>query len=224
MAAISQSKGRFARIGLIAVMIGIMTIVELFLLLSDFGVFGERGYRTLAYQNAGFWPGLLTDWSPNYPYQAWLMFGSYAFLHGGLVHLAVNMLTLWSLGRPIVERVGNLDFVLLYAASILGGAIGYAVLASSPQPMVGASGALFGLAGAWLAWQYVDRFTYRGEMWPLVRVALMLIALNVVLYYSRDGQIAWQTHLGGFIIGWIAATLIDPTPRQNEEEEDGGSA
>ena len=44
--------------------------------------------------------GLLTDWEPNFAYQPWLMFLTYAFLHGGLAHLAVNMVTLWSLGRP----------------------------------------------------------------------------------------------------------------------------
>ena len=98
--------------------------------------------------------------------------------------------------------------------------MGYAALWTTPQPMVGASGALFGLAGAWLAWEYVDRFTARIALWPVARVIGMLIALNVVLFYSMNGQLAWQTHLGGFLMGWVAAMLIDPRPRNSEPSED----
>ena len=41
----------------------------------------------------------------------------------------------------------------------------------------------------------------------------MLVALNAVMWWSLNGQLAWQTHLGGFITGWITAMLIDPRPR-----------
>lgn len=204
----------------------IMVSVELYLFAADKGFVEPSGLRRLAYQNAGFWPGLLDDWEPNYAYQAQLMFATYAFLHGGILHLVTNMITLWSLGQAAIDRVGRGAFMLLYLASIVGGALGYAALWTTPQPMVGASGALFGLAGAWLAWEYVDRFTERSGLWPVARVALMLIALNVVLYYSMNGQLAWQTHLGGFIAGWVAAMLIDPRPRQqvlDEDDENGGT-
>ena len=115
----------------------------------------------------GFWVGLLQSWTPNYPSQPYLMFLTYGFLHGGLLHLVVNMVTLWSLGHAVIDRVGTRGFVLLYAASLLGGAAGYALLASTLAPMVGASGALFGLAGGLLAWGYVDRFTCRKRSGPL---------------------------------------------------------
>ena len=210
----------------IAILILIMVGVELFLTATDLGLFGQRGMRRLSYQYAGFWPGLLDDWTPNYSYQSQLMFATYAFLHGGMLHLAANMITLWSLGQAVIDRVGRGAFVLLYLASVLGGALGYAALWTTPQPMVGASGALFGLAGGWLAWEYVDRFSDRSGLWPVIRVALMLIALNVVLFYTMNGQLAWQTHLGGFIAGWVAAMLIDPRPRHIEptrKDEDGGT-
>ena len=89
------------------------------------------------------------------------MFLSYAFLHGGLLHLGMNMITLWTLGQAVIDRVGQLRFSLLYAGTALGGAAGYGLLAEGVQPMVGASGALFGLAGALLAWAYIDRFVAR---------------------------------------------------------------
>ncbi len=197
----------------VAVVLVIAIGVELALYLADQGLLGTRGLRREVYQFAGFWPGLLGDWEPNYPLQPWAMFLTYAFLHGGVLHLVVNMVTLWSLGHAAVARVGRLGFAVLYAASIIGGALGYAALWNDPVPMVGASGALFGLAGAWLAWEYVDRFTDRAGLWPVLRVVLMLIALNAVMWWSLNGQLAWQTHLGGFITGWIVAMLIDPRPR-----------
>ena len=78
--------------------------------------------------------------------------------------------------------------------------------------MVGASGGLFGLAGAILAWEYVDRFVLREALWPVARAVLLLVALNVLLYYAMDRLLAWEAHLGGFIAGWIMALLIDPRP------------
>ena len=190
--------------------------VEAVLLLADWQVMGPARLRQLAYENGGFWVGLLQSWTPNFPSQPYLMFLTYGFLHGGLLHLAVNMITLWSLGMAVIDRVGTRGFVLLYVASLFGGAVGFALLASTLAPMVGASGALFGLAGGLLAWGYVDRFTLQEALWPVARAAGLLATLNVVMWWALDGQLAWETHLGGFVCGWVAALLIDPRPRQLE--------
>lgn len=191
-------------------MIGVMCAIEAVLWGNDLGFWGPSRLRQTAYEWGGFWPGLLDRWTPNYPGQAWGMFASYAWLHGGPGHLIVNMITLWSLGRGVADRVGGRGLVLLYLGAALGGAGGYGLLAQGVQPMVGASGALFGLAGGLLAWAYVDRFTARAGLWPVARVALFLVAINVAMYWALGGQLAWQTHLGGFVSGWIMALLIDP--------------
>lgn len=193
--------------------------VELALLAADLGLLPVPRLRTLAYQYGGFWVGLLGTWQPNYPSQPYLMFATYAFLHGGPMHLLVNMLTLYSLGRLVVSRVGQSRFLVLYAISALGGAIGFAVLSSSLRPMVGASGALFGLVGAWIAWDYVDRYTFSEPLLPVLRPILILIVLNVVLYYAMGGHLAWETHLGGFLAGFFAAFLVDPRPRETDPQE-----
>ena len=190
------------------------TLVELVLLAADLGLIGVPRLRTLAYQYGGFWTGLLGTWKPNYAAQPWLMFVTYAFLHGGPIHLLVNMLTLYSLGRLVISRVGQGGFLLLYAVSALGGAIGFAALSSSLRPMVGASGALFGLVGAWIAWDYIDRFTSSEPLLPVLRPILTLIVLNVVLYYAMGGHLAWETHLGGFVAGFFGAFLVDPRSRR----------
>lgn len=214
------SRGTLLLIGLV----GICSAIELGLVLADAGLVGPPRLRQLAYDYAGFWPGLLGDWKPNYPAQPYTMFLTYGFLHGGPAHLLVNMVTLWSLGRAVLDRVGAGGFALLYAGSILGGAAGFALLAPDLRPMVGASGALFGLVGGLLAWAYVDRYTHREGLWPVARAVALLIGLNVVLWWAMDGQLAWETHLGGFVSGWIVALLIDPRPVEPEDDGMRGGA
>lgn len=197
----------------VAVIFVVCVGLELLLLAGDAGWLGIPRFRALVYEYGGFWPGLLRGWQPNFPYQSATMFVSHGFLHAGLWHLVLNMLTLWSLSRLVVARVGGAKFVLIYAISLLGGGVGYGLLASGFQPMVGASGALFGLAGAVLAWDYVDRFLGRARLWPVARAVALLIGLNAALYYAMGGVLAWETHLGGFVAGWIAALLADPRAR-----------
>jgi rhomboid protease GluP len=199
----------FTILGLILLCSGI----EAVLWGSDLGLWGQPRLRQLAYEYGGFWPGLLAGWKPNYPGQAAAMFVTYALLHGGPGHLAANMITLWALGREVVAQVGTGRFLLIYAASALGGAAVYGALARSAQPMVGASGALFGLAGALLAWAWAARVGCREGLWPVVWVALLLVAINLAMYWALDGQLAWQTHLGGFVVGWGAALLLGRPPR-----------
>ena len=188
---------------------------------ADAGLLSDTRLRGRAYEYFGFWSGLLKGgWLPNYAAQPYTMFCSYAFLHAGPVHLIVNMLTLWSLGKIVCDRVGTGGFALLYFGAALGGAGGFAILGTQLSPMVGASGALFGLAGGLLAWNYVDRYTFIEGLWPVARAAALLIAMNLVLWWAMKGQLAWETHLGGFVAGWVLALLIDPRGRPEEDAEE----
>ena len=199
------------------VLIVLCCVVEGVLQFAEWSGSGGPRLRSLAYEYGGFWSGLLDSWSPNYPSQPYIMFITYGFLHGGLLHMTVNMITLWSLGLAVLDRVGIRGFLMLYFATLLGGAVGFALLASTLAPMVGASGALFGLAGGLLAWGYVDRFTLREALWPIARAAGLLLLMNVVMWWALDGQLAWETHLGGFVTGWLAAMIIDPRPLVDTE-------
>lgn len=182
--------------------------IELVLQAIGYGLL--EGSRTRVYHSFAFWSGILRDWPANYAAQPYTMFVTYGFLHAGIVHLIINMVTLWSIGPVLVDRVGTLRFVVLYVACLIGGAAGFGLLAEKLLPMVGASGALFGLAGAFLSWNYVDRFATGLALWPIARVIGLLIAMNVVLYVATGGQLAWETHLGGFVTGWVTALLLDP--------------
>ena len=205
---------------MLAVLIAICCVIELLLQLTDHGVVAtSRSLRGLVYDYGAFWPGLLGDWTPNYATQPYVMFLSYGLLHGGWGHLLVNMFTLWSLGRGVLDRVGARGFLLIYLGSQIGGGVLFALLAQPFHPMVGASGALFGLVGALLAWNYVDRYTHHEGVWPVANAAFWLVVLNLVLWWVMDGQLAWETHLGGGIAGWVMALLVDPRPRAGFSDE-----
>lgn len=200
-------------------LIGICVLIEAVLSLGDLGLLGSVRLRQTVFENGAFWPGLVRGgWRANYPGQGWAMFVTYGFLHGGPVHMVTNMLTLVSLGPLVAARVGARGLAVLYAGAMLGGAGGFGLLAETYSPMVGASGALFGLAGGILAWDYVDRFTLRARLWPVARMALLLVAMNLALWWALDGQLAWETHLGGFVAGWVLALLIDPRGRVAPED------
>jgi membrane associated rhomboid family serine protease len=172
---------------------------------ADHGWIGSARWRSLAYQNAGFWAGLLRDWRPNYAAQPYLMFLTYSGLHGGFGHLLGNMVALFALGPLVAARTGERGFLALWLVSVLGGAAAFGILSQSPQPMVGASGALFGLAGAWKAWDWQEARRSGAPVWPILLWVAGLAALNLVLWVIEDGLLAWETHLGGFAAGWAWA-------------------
>ena len=184
--------------------------VELTLLAADYGLLDMPRLRQRAYDNGAFRPQLLQNWIPNYPAQPWLMFLTYGFLHGGPLHMAVNMVTLWSLGRIVVGRIGGRGLALLYLGSILGGAVAYGLISDSLRLMVGASGALFGLAGAMVVWLWNDRDLHDGNLRQMWNLLAYLLVINVVMYWALDGQLAWETHLGGFLIGCALGYTLDP--------------
>jgi len=183
-------------------------VVELTLMAADFGLVGTSLWRSIAYQNGAFWAGLLHNWRPNYPAQPWAMFVTYAFLHSDFWHLAGNMVTLLFLGDIAIRRVGQGGLVILYVVSAFGGAAAFGLLTSSSSPMVGASGALFGLAGAWQYWEWSDRRRRGQSGWPVWRTVFGFVLLNLLLWVLMDGLLAWETHLGGFVVGWGVAVLF----------------
>lgn len=199
-------------IGLVLLLVAAGTLPELVLLGADHGLWGSLVWRAWTYQHGAFWAGLLQDWRPLYDGQIWLMFLTHGLLHADSLHMAMNMVTLLSLGLPLVRRLGAGRFLAIHAASQLGGGLGFGLLGPLTQPMVGASGALFGLAAAWIV---VLREEAAGEgVWADLRLVvaptLFLILLNAVMYAANAGQLAWEAHLGGFLAGALVTLLLLP--------------
>lgn len=194
---------------------------ELVLAGADWGLWGSVHWRALATGWGGFWPGLLGGWRPNYPGQALAMFLTYGFLHAGPLHFVVNMMSLVSLGRAVIDQIGQARFLRLYAVAVLGGGLGYGALVTGTVPMVGASGALFGLAGALVFWGWAERHRTGAGQGPVWRALGLLLGLNLVLYVVTGGRLAWETHLGGFLAGaamaWIEEARIKDDGAREED-------
>ena len=185
-------------------LIGLNTAVELVLTASDAGLIVPH-LRNIAYRNGAFWLAMLHGGQPMYHGQPEAMFLTYAFLHGGLIHLAVNMVALFSFGAVIVQRIGQKRFLVAYALCAIGGGLGFALFSDNRLPMVGASGALFGLLGIWVCWDYLDRRHYGDPLWVTARALVFLVLYNLVFWVLLSGNLAWETHLGGFVAGWLLA-------------------
>jgi membrane associated rhomboid family serine protease len=168
-------------------------------------------------------------------------FVTYAFLHGGPVHLAVNSLFFLPFGSAVARRFGNVRFIAFFIATAIAGALLHLVThIGEVQPMIGASAAVSGfMAGAIrFAFQQggpvemfrsADPDAYRVPAASLrtalrdVRILVFLLAWSVanlltgigaVNLPGGDQSIAWQAHIGGFFAGLLLFSLFDPVPRQ----------
>lgn len=189
---------------LLAFLAILLTVVELILLGADYGFWGQERWRNTAYFNGAFWPGLLGHWGPNYPGQPALMFVTYGLLHSGLWHLLFNLMCLISLGRALMEDLGPGRFMAIYSFSQCAGALAYILLSNSTTPMVGASGALFGLAGAVVVRTWRDN----PRLKVVVRPVAILVGVNIFMFVALGGLLAWHAHLGGFLAGAALMSLF----------------
>ncbi len=133
----------------------------------------------------------------------WRMLTS-AFLHVGLMHLAFNMYALYLFGPELEMKVGSLPFGLLYAASAAGGGVAAYLFAGPEYVAVGASGAIFGLFGAWLFVAYKMRQSPGGR--NLLNQLIVVLAINLALPLLLP-NIGWLAHIGGLVTGAGIAAL-----------------
>ncbi|HVP84811.1 MAG TPA: rhomboid family intramembrane serine protease [Rhizomicrobium sp.] len=143
------------------------------------------------------------------------------FLHGGLLHLGGNMLYLWIFGNNVEDAMGHVRYLLFYLASGIAAALTMAfVNAGSQVPMIGASGAISGVLGAYVL------------LYPRAKIRV-LVPLGIIIFYpfrisaifvvgfwfllqlfnaaftdaSQPG-VAWWAHVGGFVAGLLLTPLL----------------
>jgi rhomboid protease GluP len=167
---------------------------------------------TLATGSAmGFTGETIVHWGANYgPYTLsgdWWRLLTYMFLHGGLMHIAFNMWCLWDLGALCESLYGRWTFGAVYLMTGIAGGVA-SVAWNSAVPSVGASGAIFGLAGALIASFYLGEFSLpsfaiRGTLRSLV----FFVGFNVFFGTLFPG-IDNAAHVGGLVSGMILGALI----------------
>ncbi|MBC8285017.1 MAG: rhomboid family intramembrane serine protease [Nitrospinae bacterium] len=133
------------------------------------------------------------------------------FLHAGIWHLGGNMLYLWIFGNNIEDVLGKLRFVLFYFVCGTLAAFGHiATDLDSKIPMVGASGAISGILGAYLIlfpFSKIKTFIFLGFFWTIARIpAIILLLFWIFLQIwnsasTEVGGTAWFAHIGGFVAG-----------------------
>lgn len=136
----------------------------------------------------------------------WWRLGTSMFLHANLAHVFMNMLALLSLGGWLETMAGRLRASIIYFVSGLGGGL-WALLWLGDRPMVGASGAIFGLFGAisWVAFRG-SRAHWDSRWLPDRRQLLQDLAINFAI--SLLPFISLAAHFGGFVTGWVTASLL----------------
>ncbi|WP_189149492.1 rhomboid family intramembrane serine protease [Streptomyces lacrimifluminis] len=127
------------------------------------------------------------------------------FLHGSLMHIIFNMLSLWWIGGPLEAALGRARYLALYVvAGLAGSALTYLIEAPN-QPSLGASGAIFGLFGATAV--LMRRLNY--DMRPI----LALLVINLIFTFGMS-NIAWQAHIGGLVAGVVIGYAMVHAPRE----------
>ena len=141
------------------------------------------------------------------------------FLHGSIAHLAGNLLFLWIFGNNIEDRLGRVRFLGFYLVGGVVATLTHVLLdVQSTIPMVGASGAIAAVMGAYLMWfpdAPVRTAIFLGIPW-IVRIrAKWVLWLWFVLQFltSPNSGVAWAAHVGGFVFGMVVGLLIRVVPR-----------
>lgn len=139
--------------------------------------------------------------------EVWRLFAA-TFLHADILHLLFNIYALSALGHQVEGYFGHGRFLVIYLLAGLWGSL--ASYATSPEISVGASGAIFGLAGATAIyfWRYHENFGDAGR--SVLRNVMAVIAFNLVFGFTNP-QIDNAGHLGGLIGGAIVALGLLPT-------------
>ncbi len=132
-----------------------------------------------------------------------------AFLHGGVVHLLLNMYALYLFGPPLEAALGRARFAALYLVAAVGGSAASYAVAGPGQPSLGASGAVFGLLGAFFV---VNRRLGRDSTGLFV-----LLAINLAFGFIAP-NIDWRAHLGGLVTGGLCAVAIAYAPERRRTQ------
>lgn len=180
---------RFLRPGFPTVTVGIIVVtfaVFLLQLIPGLGV-------TSALQYAGVY-------SSSYDFQPWRMITA-VFTHspGSILHVGLNMYTLWIFGQALETMLGRGKFLALYLISGFAGSVGVLYLSDPLSAVVGASGAIFGLMAAFILIQR--------RLGNQMRSLLILVGINLVIGFVPGFGISWQAHLGGLIGGALVGLV-----------------
>lgn len=174
-------------------------------------------YQLYGFTPANLWlagnPGTAPGWDT-----VLLQSVSYIFLHGDLFHLAGNMVVLWVFGSSIEDSMGHARYPLFFILCGMAGALAESLMGADPHvPVVGASGAIAGVMGAYLLLHPNARvLVLLAFRVPVLVPASVFVGLGIVLDLvsalvpdpESDVMIAWWSHIGGFAAGALLILVM----------------
>ncbi len=167
-------------------------------------------------------PHFLITFNSVQPIHPFLTIFTSMFMHGGIFHLAGNMLYLWIFGNNIEDKLGHFKFIIFYLLCGIVAAYSHAITEPSAMiPMIGASGAVSGVLGAYLLLfphARVHTLIFLGFFIQVVRLpAIFVIGFWIVIQLANgllskgavnQGGVAWFAHIGGFVFGVLMITVF----------------
>ena len=198
-------------------------IISLNMLVFIMQLFSGEDSRSIVY-SYGAIPQNIIGFQSNQPIPAYLTILTSMFMHGGVFHIAWNMLYFWIFGNNIEERLGHIRFILFYLFCGVVAALSHILLSpDSNVPMIGASGAVSGMLGAYILlfpMAQVRTIVLLGFYITVVRIpALIVIGFWAIIQVvsgllsqgnAAQGGIAFFAHVGGFVAGLFTIKLWQP--------------
>ncbi len=158
-----------------------------------------------------------------YSVPAWLTIFTSMFMHGGFMHLAGNMLYMWIFADNIEDNLGSSRFLLFYLIAGVGAAMTQVLMDTQSQvPMIGASGAIGGVLGAYLINHPNARVLVLipfGFFSQLIKIrALYVLGFWFILQFiSSGGGVAYAAHIGGFVSGMILILFFNKKSKRKNK-------
>lgn len=181
---------------------GIIAVCVFVFILQNLPVVGSQITNSLVYAGAYSYPS--GSLSPLIGFEPWRMLTS-VFLHANILHIALNMYTLWIFGIVLEPMLGRARYLALFLISGFAGSLGVLLISPANQPVLGASGAIFGMFGAF--------FIIQRRLGANATQILVLVAINLAIGFIPGFNIAWQAHVGGFIGGLLVGLIYVETRR-----------
>jgi membrane associated rhomboid family serine protease len=206
-----------------------ITIIALNVIIHLWSMFSNTGRVAHEY---GAVPASLLGMGTNQPIHPGLTIFTSMFLHGGLLHLGGNMLYMWIFGNNIEDRLGPVKFILFYLGCGLVAAYSHAIIEpTSTIPMIGASGAVAGVLGAYLL-LFPRAGVYTIVIFVFFVKVIRLPALIVIGFWAiiqlvngvmsaglpGGGGVAWFAHIGGFVFGVVVIKMLVLNKRRRRKQ------
>lgn len=186
-------------------LLALMALVEVLITLGGDTPWAEARLRVRVFDWLGFFGDLPAQLEP------WRLV-TYLFVHTQPLHLFVNAALFLLIGPYLCRRIGWKTFLALFLGSGAAAALVFGQLHGGPVPLVGASGAVFGLYGAAKAWEFRhlrEAGGPRGRYWLSLAFLLLLM---VLMHVASGGAAAWDAHLAGLAFGAAAAPALADRP------------